>query len=133
VLNRVTLIGHVGQEPEIRHLDGDRSVATLSVATSERWNDKQSGEKMERTEWHRIVVWPEGLVNEVVAKYVHKGSKLYVEGKLQTRKWQDQQGNDRYSTEVVLNGFDARLQILDKVNAEHERRPPPLVDDDIPF
>lgn len=134
MLNRVQLIGHVGQDPEIRHTGEGKPVATISLATSERWNDRETREKRERTEWHRVVVWPEGLVNEVVKKYVRKGSKIYVEGTLRTRKWVDQQGQDRFSTEIVLNGFDARLQLLDKVNTEYERRPPPPNDDDeIPF
>jgi single-strand DNA-binding protein len=132
MLNRVMLIGNVGQDPEIRSTQGGVSVATLSLATSERWTDKQSGEKKERTEWHRVVVWPEGLVG-VVEKYVRKGSKIYVEGTLRTRKWTDNAGQDRYSTEVVLSGFDAKLWMLDKLNVEHERRPPQPLDDDIPF
>src|SRR5829696_6152698 len=108
MLNRVMLIGHIGQHPEIRSTQTGVQVATLSLATSERWTDRHSQEKKERTEWHRIVVWPEGLVG-IIEKYVRKGSKIYIEGTLRTRKWQDQQGNDRYSTEVVLNGYDAKL------------------------
>jgi len=126
------LIGHVGQDPEIRSTQVGKKVATLSLATLERWTDKQSGEKKERTEWHRIVVWPEGLVG-VVEQYVRKGSKIYLEGTLRTRKWQDDAGNDRYSTEVVLNGYDAKLWMLDKSSNAYERRPPAPMDDDIPF
>ena len=132
MLNRVMLIGNVGQDPEIRSTTSGKQVATLSLATSERWTDRDSSEKKERTEWHRIVVWPEGLVG-VVEKYVRKGSKIYIEGTLRTRKWTDNEGKDRYSTEVVLNGFDAKLWMLDKANVEHERRPPAPLDDDIPF
>lgn len=133
MLNRVMLIGNVGQDPGIRSTQAGKQVATLSLATSERWTDRQSGEKKERTEWHRIVVWPEGLVG-VVEKHVRKGSKIYIEGTLRTRKWQDQHGADRYSTEVVLNGFDAKLWLLDKNNSTtYERRPPAPEDDDIPF
>ena len=133
MLNRVMLIGHIGQDPEIRSTQQGKQVATLSLATSERWTDRQTSEKKERTEWHRIVVWPEGLVG-LIEKYVRKGSKIYVEGTLRTRKWQDQHGVDRYSTEVVLNGFDAKLWLLDKnTNTAYERRPPAPEDDDIPF
>ncbi len=109
-LNRVTLIGNVGQDPEIRNLNSGSSVANLSLATSETWRDKD-GEKQERTEWHRIVVWNDGLIG-VIEKFVKKGSKIMIEGQLQTRKWQDQDGNDRYSTEVVLTGFDGKLLLL---------------------
>lgn len=112
-LNKVTLIGHVGADPEIRDLDASRSVANFRVATSNSWKDKQTGEKKEVTQWHSIVVWVDGLV-AIIEKYVKKGSRVYVEGELQTRKWQDQNGNDRYSTEVVLTGFDAKLLLLDK-------------------
>lgn len=110
-LNKVTLIGNVGADPEIRDLQSGNAVANISLATSESWKDKNTGEKKERTEWHRVVVWNDGLV-EVIEKYVKKGSKLYIEGQMQTRKWQDQDGNDRYSTEVVLTGFDAKLLLL---------------------
>lgn len=133
MLNRVMLIGHIGQDPEIRSTQQGKQVATLSLATSERWTDRQTSEKKERTEWHRIVVWPEGLVG-LIERYVRKGSKIYVEGTLRTRKWQDQHGVDRYSTEVVLNGFDAKLWLLDEnTNTAYERRPPAPEDDDIPF
>lgn len=110
-LNKVTLIGNVGAEPEVRNLNSGNAVANLSLATSESWKDKNSGEKKEVTQWHRIVVWNDGLIS-VIEKYVSKGSKIYIEGQLQTRKWQDQEGNDRYSTEVVLTGFDAKLILL---------------------
>jgi single-strand DNA-binding protein len=131
MLNQVMLIGHVGKDPEIRSTGTGVQMATLSLATSERWTDKASGQKKERTEWHRITVWSEGLVG-VVDKFVSKGSKLYVCGKLQTRKWVDHKGADRYTTEIVLNGFDAKLVLLDK-NPNGYEPPPPPDDSDIPF
>lgn len=109
-LNKACLIGNVGKDPEIRSMNSGDRVANLSIATSDRWTDKQTGEKKERTEWHRIVVWG-GLV-EVVERYVKKGMKLYIEGQIQTRKWQDQAGVERYSTEIVLRGFGAVLEML---------------------
>lgn len=109
-LNRVSLIGNCGADPEIRSV-GDGRVANLRIATSESWKDKNTGEKKERTEWHSVVVWNDGLVG-VIEKYVSKGSKVYVEGELQTRKWQDKDGKDRYSTEVVLTGFGGKLVLL---------------------
>lgn len=111
-LNEVNLIGNVGADPDIRHTQDGRPIANFSIATSESWKDKQTGEKRERTEWHRVVIFSEGLA-KVVEQYVKKGSKLFVRGKLQTRKWQDQSGQDRYTTEVVLQGFDAKIQLLD--------------------
>lgn len=110
-LNKVMLIGNVGNDPEIRNLDAARSVANFNIATSQSWKDKATGEKKEVTQWHRIVVWVDGMIG-VIEKYVKKGSKIYIEGELQTRKWQDQDGKDRYSTEVVLTGFDAKLVLL---------------------
>lgn len=110
MLNKVQLIGNVGQDPEIRSMNSGDRVANLSIATSEKWKDKNSGEKKERTEWHRVVVW--GPLVDVIDNYVNKGDRLFLEGQLQTRKWQDQSGNDRYSTEVVLRGFDAKLIML---------------------
>src|SRR5262245_8042417 len=103
-LNKVQLIGNLGGDPEINALADGRKVATFSLATSESWRDKTTGEKKERTEWHRIVVWSEGLIG-VVEQYLKKGLKVYVEGKLKTRKWQGQDGSDRWTTEVVLSGF----------------------------
>jgi single-strand DNA-binding protein len=110
-VNRATILGNVGNDPEIRSMASGDRVANLSIATSETWKDKQTQEKKEKTEWHRIVIW--GPLVDVVEKYVHKGSKLYVEGKLQTRKWSDQSGVERYSTEIVLQGFGGVLQLLD--------------------
>lgn len=113
MLNRATIIGHVGQDPEVRTTANGTEVASFSVATSERWKDKSTGEKKERTEWHRVVVWNEGLIG-VIKQYVAKGSKLYVEGQLRTRKWTDQEGHDRYTTEIVLSNFDSKLVLLDR-------------------
>jgi single-strand DNA-binding protein len=110
-VNKVTLLGNVGRDPEIRSTQGGNRIANFSIATSETWKDKNSGEKKERTEWHRIVIFNDGLVG-VVDKYVRKGSKLYIEGSLQTRKWTDQQGQERYSTEVVLSAFNGQLVLL---------------------
>ena len=111
-LNKVMLIGNLGADPEMRSFQNGGRGANLRIATSETWKDRNTGERQERTEWHTVAIFSEGLVN-VVENYLKKGSKVYVEGKLQTRKWQDQQGNDRYSTEVVLRGFDGTLTMLD--------------------
>ena len=111
-LNKVMLIGNLGADPEIRSFQNGGKVANLRIATSETWKDRNTGERQERTEWHTVAIFSEGLVN-VVENYLKKGSKVYVEGQLQTRKWQDQQGNDRYSTEVVLRGFNGTLTMLD--------------------
>ncbi|WP_327210999.1 single-stranded DNA-binding protein [Rhizobium leguminosarum] len=111
-VNKVILIGNVGADPEIRRTQDGRGIANLRIATSESWKDKNSGERREKTEWHTVVVFSEGLV-KVIEQYVKKGSKVYLEGALQTRKWQDQQGADRYSTEIVLQGFNSTLTLLD--------------------
>jgi single-strand DNA-binding protein len=111
-LNKVMLIGNLGADPEIRRTQDGRAIANFRIATSEQWRDKNSGEKREKTEWHTIVVFNEALA-KVVEQYLKKGAKVYVEGALATRKWQDQNGNDRYSTEVVLNGFGSTLTMLD--------------------
>jgi single-strand DNA-binding protein len=111
-LNKVMIIGNLGADPEIRSFQNGGKVANLRIATSETWKDRNTGERQERTEWHTVAIFSEGLVN-VVENYLKKGSKVFVEGKLQTRKWQDQQGNDRYSTEIVLRGFDGTLTMLD--------------------
>jgi single-strand DNA-binding protein len=110
-LNKVMLIGNLGADPEIRSFQNGGKVANLRIATSERYKDRD-GNQQEKTEWHSVAVFSEGLVN-VIERYVKKGSKLYIEGQLQTRKWQDQSGNDRYSTEVVLRGFNGTLTMLD--------------------
>lgn len=111
-VNKVILVGNVGADPEIRRTQSGSAIGNLRIATSETWRDKNSGEKKERTEWHTVVIFTEGLV-KVVEQYVKKGSKVYIEGALTTRKWQDQSGNDRYSTEVVLQGFNSTLTLLD--------------------
>jgi single-strand DNA-binding protein len=111
-VNKVILIGNVGADPEIRRTQVGRPIANIRLATSETWRDRNSGERREKTEWHTVVVFNEGLC-KVVEQYVKKGAKLYIEGQLQTRKWQDQQGQDRYSTEVVLQGFGSTLTMLD--------------------
>lgn len=111
-VNKVILIGNLGQDPEIRSFQNGGKVANLRIATSEQWKDRNSGERRERTEWHRVAIMSEGLVN-VVERYLKKGSKVYIEGQLETRKWQDQQGNDRYSTEVALRPFRSELHMLD--------------------
>jgi single-strand DNA-binding protein len=112
-VNKVILVGNVGADPEIRRTQDGRAIASIRLATSESWRDKNSGERREKTEWHTIVVFNEGLA-KLVEQYVKKGAKLYIEGQLQTRKWQDNSGNDRWSTEVVLQGFSASLQMLDR-------------------
>ncbi len=111
-VNKVILIGNLGRDPEIRSMNSGDRVCNLSLATSESWNDKNSGERQERTEWHRVVIFDQKLI-EVCEKYVKKGSKLYIEGQLQTRKWTDQQGVEKYSTEVVLQRFRGELTMLD--------------------
>ena len=111
-VNKVILIGNLGRDPEVRSLSDGSPVVNLSLATSERWTDRTSGERRERTEWHRIVIFDDRLC-DVAQKYLHKGSKLYLEGQLQTRKWTDQQGVEKYSTEVVLRRFNSSLQMLD--------------------
>lgn len=110
-VNKVILVGNVGKDPEIRTTQDGRKIANLRLATSESWKDKASGEKREKTEWHTVVIFNPGL-SGVVEAFVSKGTKLYIEGQLQTRKWQDQQGQDRYSTEVVLQAFGGQLHIL---------------------
>ena len=111
-LNKVMLIGNLGRDPEVRTFQNGGKVCNLRIATSERWRDKNTGENRERTEWHSVAIFSEGLVR-VCEQYLRKGSKVYVEGQLQTRKWQDQSGQDRYSTEVVLQGFNGTLTMLD--------------------
>jgi single-strand DNA-binding protein len=111
-VNKVILVGNVGKDPEIRRTPDGRPIANLSLATSETWRDKNTGERKEKTEWHRVVVFSEPLC-KVIEQYVKKGSKLYIEGQLQTRKWQDQSGAEKYSTEVVLQGFGGTLTMLD--------------------
>jgi single-strand DNA-binding protein len=112
-VNKVILVGNLGKDPEIRRTQDGRPIANLSVATSESWRDKATGERKEKTEWHRVVIFNEGLCR-IAEQYLKKGSKVYLEGQLQTRKWQDQSGQDKYTTEVVLQNFNSNLTMLDK-------------------
>ena len=112
-VNKVILIGNLGADPEIRRTQDGRPVANLRIATSDSWKDKATGERKEKTEWHRVVIFNENLCR-IAEQYLKKGSKVYIEGALQTRKWQDQSGQDRYSTEVVLQGFRGELTLLDR-------------------
>ena len=111
-INKVILVGNLGAKPEIKYASNGNAISNLSIATSESWTDKSTGQKQERTEWHRVSLF--GKVAEIAGQYLDKGSKVYVEGKLQTRKWQDQSGQDRYTTEVVISGFNGTLQMLDR-------------------
>ena len=148
-LNKVLLIGRLGNDPEIKQMVNGKSVARLSLATSNTWKDKNTGEKKEKTEWHRIVIFNEGLVN-VVQQYVKKGAQVYIEGQLTTRKWRDEKaGVDKYSTEIVLQGFNSSFKILSSKNNQiesiqdssteknslpnDENIPPSDLDDEIPF
>lgn len=150
-VNKVILVGNLGRDPEVRHTQGGQKVVNLSVATSERWRDKQSGETKEKTEWHRVVIFNEALA-DVAEKYLAKGRTVYLEGTLQTRKWTDQSGAEKYSTEVVLTRFKGELVLLGGGDGEQSsRRPEPSgggrtspgyssgrpapadLDDDIPF
>lgn len=143
-LNRVMLIGNLGADPEIRSFANGGKVCNLRIATSESWKDKNTGERKEATEWHQVALFSDGLIS-VAERYLKKGSKVYIEGQLQTRKWQDKDGSDRYSTEVVLRGFGGTLTMLDGVPERGERKQPyddpPAgegpprddLDDEIPF
>jgi len=149
-VNKVILVGNLGKDPEIRTTQDGREIANLTIATSEQWTDRNSGEKREKTEWHKVVIFNPNLVT-LVKKYVHKGSKVFVEGQLQTRKWQDQSGQDKYTTEVVIQGYNGTLTFLDKAGggassasndsqyaasnapAEREQFQPAELDDEIPF
>src|SRR5512138_1709933 len=111
-VNKVILIGNLGRDPEIRRMQDGRPIANLSVATSESWRDKNTGERKEKTEWHRVVIFNEGLA-KIAEQYLKKGSKVYLEGQLQTRKWTDKDGVEKYTTEVVLQGFNSALTMLD--------------------
>jgi single-strand DNA-binding protein len=146
-VNKVILVGNLGRDPEVRTFQNGGKVCNLRIATSESWKDRNTGERREKTEWHSVAIHSEGLVR-VAEQYLRKGSKAYIEGKLQTRKWQDQSGADRYSTEVVLQGFGARLVMLSGrdggsqqgsyddggYGGQSQSRPPAQdIDDEIPF
>jgi len=141
-INKATLIGNLGAEPEIRYTSNGNAVANIRLATAESWRDRESGEQQERTEWHRVVFF--GRLAEIVEQYLHKGSQVYVEGRIQTRKWQDRDGNDRYTTEIVgseMQMLGGRGTATPETGAEREQTPeqspsePSLdeFDDDIPF
>lgn len=121
-VNKVILIGNLGANPEVRRTQDGRPIVSMRLATSESWKDKNSGERREKTEWHSVVIFNENLCS-LAEKYLRKGSKVYIEGQLQTRKWQDQQGQDRYSTEVVLQGFNAQITLLDGKPSERSEVP----------
>ena len=145
-VNKVTLIGNLGADPEVRYTANGSAVANIRLATAESWRDRESGENQERTEWHRVVFF--SRLAEIVSEYLKKGSQVYIEGRLQTRKWQDRDGNDRYTTEIVANemqmlggrgggggGFDAPSQSSSPSPAQNSNNEPPMddFDDDIPF
>lgn len=135
-VNKVILVGNLGKDPEVRAMQDGSKVVSFSIATSEMWKDKTTGERKDKTEWHRIVVFNPNLC-DVCEKYLRKGSKVYVEGQLQTRKWQDQSGAEKYTTEVVLGRFRGELSLLDSksdnVGATGENASSSVIDDDIPF
>ena len=144
-LNKVLLIGRLGADPEIKQMVNGKSVARLSLATSQSWKDKNTGERKEKTEWHRVVVFNEGLVN-VIQQYLKKGAQIYVEGQITTRKWKDEQsGQDKYSTEIVIQGYNSSLTMLgganqnsipsqeNKQSIENTSQVSESLDDDIPF
>jgi len=112
MINKVTLLGNLGQDPEIRTTQGGKELASFSLATSETWKDKASGEKKTKSEWHKVVIFNDNLV-KLVKNYTQKGSKIYLEGKLQTRDWEDKDGNKKYTTEIILNGFESKIVLLD--------------------
>lgn len=130
MINKVILLGRLGKDPEIRATQDGKEIANLTIATSESWKDK-NGERKEKTEWHRVVLFSDGLVN-VAKAYLKKGALVYIEGKLQTRKWTDQSGQEKYSTEIVLQGFNSALQMLDG-KKEESSEPPSTHDSEIPF
>ena len=144
-LNKVMLIGNLGANPEIRSMQNGGRVCNLSIATSQSWKDKNTGERREKTEWHRVTIYNEGLVG-VIEQYLKKGSKVFIEGSLETRKWQDQNGQDRYTTEVVLKNYNGNLTMLDSRNdnpnqpqnaniaqPQQAQQTPDPFEDDIPF
>ena len=130
-VNKVILLGNLGGDPDIRTMQNGKKVCSFSMATSDSWKDKETGEKKEKTEWHRVVVFNEGLVG-VVENYVKKGTKLYIEGSLQTRKWTDDSGNEKYTTEVIIQGYGCRIDILSPKGSNQEltEEPKNLKNDD---
>ena len=145
-LNKVLLIGRLGADPEIKQMSNGKNVARMSLATSDSWKDKNTGEKKEKTEWHRVVIFNEGLVN-IVQQYLKKGAQIYIEGQLTTRKWKDEQsGQDKYSTEIILQGYNSTLKMLntrtsndlagkgsEAISNENQSAPLNDLDDEIPF
>ena len=145
-LNKVLLIGRLGADPEIKQMSNGKNVARMSLATSDSWKDKNTGEKKEKTEWHRVVIFNEGLVN-IVQQYLKKGAQYYIEGQLTTRKWKDEQsGQDKYSTEIILQGYNSTLKMLntrisndlsgkgsEAISNENPSAPLNDLDDEIPF
>jgi len=131
-INKAILIGNVGKDPEVANLGAGGRVVKFSLATSETWKDKTSGERKEKTEWHNVVIWNEGL-GDVAEKYLRKGSKVYIEGAIQTRKWQDSSGQDRYSTEIVLQRFNGALVLLGSKGADSPSAVSGSAFDDEPF
>ena len=145
-LNKVLLIGRLGADPEIKQMNNGKNVARLSLATSDTWKDKNTGEKKEKTEWHRVVIFNEGLVN-IVQQYLKKGAQIYIEGQLTTRKWKDEKsGQDKYSTEIILQGYNSTLKMLntrtsndlsgkdsEAISKENPSAPLNDLDDEIPF
>ena len=135
-VNKVTILGNLGRDPEVRAAQDGSKIVSFSVATTESWKDKVSGEKKDKTEWHRVVVFNPNLA-VVCEKYLHKGSKVYLEGQLQTRKWQDKDGTERYTTEIVIPRFRGELTLLDSRDGEDipvgADAASPVLDDDIPF
>ncbi len=137
-VNKVILVGNLGSDPEIRYMPNGNAVATLTIATSETWRDKGTGEQREKTEWHRVVIF--GALAKVAENYLRKGSQVYIEGQLQTRKWQDQSGQDRFTTEVVVQGYSAVMQMLGDNRSDNSQQggqqqynePPMDFDDDEP-
>jgi len=120
-INKVIVLGNLGKDPEVRFMPNGDAVANMTIATSESWKDKQSGEQKEKTEWHRVAIF--GKLAEIAGEYLKKGSKVYIEGSLQTRKWQNQQGQDQYTTEIVLQGFGSKMEMLDGKPQDQQSSP----------
>jgi len=129
-VNKAIVLGNLGADPELRYTPGGRAVANFNMATTRSWNSKD-GEKKEETEWHKIVAF--GKVAEIIGKYLAKGSKVYIEGKLQTRSWEDDSGNKKYMTEIVMNGFDSKLEMLGETKKAETSPPAKELNDDIPW